>query len=328
MGVASIGRVPRAVMAYGVSFVSSVATLLASWLMAPVDSDNSTAALVFLAAVGISGWYGGLGPALFATVFGAVSIDYFFETPRNQIQVTNGQTLTDLLSFLLVAILLGSLNAQAAVEARDDLMATVSHELRTPLTAIKTSVYSLRDRTLDLPMEKRDVLLATIELEANRLAHFVAGALALRRLENGLSPQWQLTAPAEVASAALDRCAPLLGSHVVRFAVADELPAVRVDPSLLDQALTVLIENVAVHTPPDTPISIEAWACGRDLGLEVIDAGPGIPPSARQRIFEKYERLARPVQAPVLVSLSPVLPWNRRVAVYASKRIRWVERGS
>jgi len=39
-------------------------------------------------------------------------IDYFFELPRYQIQVTNGQTLTDLLSFLLVAVLLGSLNAR------------------------------------------------------------------------------------------------------------------------------------------------------------------------------------------------------------------------
>ena len=117
-----------------------------------------------------------------------------------------------------------------AVEARDDLMATVSHELRTPLTGIKTSVYSLRDPTVVLPAEKRDMLLGTIEAEADRLAHFVAGALALRRLENGLIPQWQPTTPAEVASAVLDRCMPLLGSRAVHFAVADDLPTVRIDP--------------------------------------------------------------------------------------------------
>jgi two-component system sensor histidine kinase KdpD len=152
-------------------------------------------------------------------------------------------------------------------------------------------VYSLRDRTAALPAEKRDMLLGTIEAEADRLAHFVAGALALRRLENGLTPQWQPTTPAEVASAVLDRCLPLLGSRAIHFAIADDLPTVRVDPALVDQALTALVENVAIHTPPQAALSIEAAVDGRDLRLEVSDAGPGIPLSARQRIFGKYERL-------------------------------------
>lgn len=305
---ASIG-LPRGMWrAYGVALIACTAALGVSWaLPAAVATDSSVAALMFLAAVGMSGWYGGFGPALFATVFGALAIDYFFEVPRYELQVTNGQTFTDLLSFLLVAVLLGSLNArlrrsntrlrterdraEAAVEARDDLMAAVSHELRTPLTAITTSVYSLRHDAAALPAEKRDGLLRTIEAEADRLAHFVAGALALRRLENGLVPQWQPTSPAEVASAVLDRCLPLLGSRAIHFAIADELPTVRIDPGLVDQALTVLVENVAIHTSPETPVSLAGAVSGRDLRLEVDDAGPGIPVSARQRIFDKYERL-------------------------------------
>jgi two-component system sensor histidine kinase KdpD len=304
---ASIG-VPSGVWAYAVALIaSSSALIVAWWLLAPIETDSSVPALMFLAAVGISGWYGGLGPALVATALGGLAIDYFFEVPRYEIQVTNGQTLTDLLSFLLVAVLLGSLNArlrlsntrlraerdraQAAVEARDDLMATVSHELRTPLTAIMTSVYSLRHEMAALPADKRDGLLGTIEVEAERLAHFVAEALALRRLENGLIPQWQPTSAAEVASAALDRCLPLLGSRPIHFAVDDGLPTVRIDPAMLDQVLTVLVENVAVHTPPETPLTVAGTVSGRDLRLEVSDAGPGIPSSARQLIFDKYERL-------------------------------------
>jgi two-component system sensor histidine kinase KdpD len=135
------------------------------------------------------------------------------------------------------------------------------------------------------------MLLGTIEVEADRLAHFVAGALALRRLENGLIPQWQSSTPAEVASAVLDRCMPLLGARTVHFAIADDLPNVRIDPALLDQALTALVENVAVHTPPQTALSLGAAVDGHDLRLEVSDAGPGIPPAERQRIFSKYERL-------------------------------------
>jgi two-component system, OmpR family, sensor histidine kinase KdpD len=52
-----------------------------------------------------------------------------------------------------------------------------------------------------------------------------------------------------------------------------------------------LVENVAAHTPPGTPFSVEGTVHGRDLRLVVSDAGPGIPADARRRIFDKYERL-------------------------------------
>jgi two-component system sensor histidine kinase KdpD len=285
--------------AYALAIVGFCVALVLSLLAFPLDSDDSVGALLFLASVGVSGWYGGLGPALLSTALGALAIDYYFEFPRYSLQVNNPRTLTDLLSFLLVAILLGSLNArlraernraQAAVGARDELMATVSHELRTPLTAIKTSVYSLRDESVLLTLDTRQRLLSNIEAEADRLIRFVTEALALRRLENGLHPHWELSAPGEVASAVLDRCLPVLGPRPIRFAI-DDLSSVRIDAGLIDQALTALLENVAVHTPRGTPLTIEGGIRGRDLRLTVSDAGPGVPVHARERIFAKYERL-------------------------------------
>lgn len=284
---------------YAVAVLAFGAALVVSLFAFPLDSDDSVGALLFLAAVGLSGWYGGLGPALLSTALGATAIDYFFEIPRYSLQITNLRTFTDLLSFLVVATLLGSLNAQlraerdraqAALAARDDLMATVSHELRTPLTAIKASVYSLRDKSVDLTLDKRQRLLSNIETDADRLIRFVTEALALRRIENGLSPRWELSAPGEVASAVLDRCLPALGARPIHFAI-DDLASVRIDAGLIDQALTVLLENVAVHTPLGTPVHIEGGICGRDLRLTVSDAGPGVPVDARERVFAKYERL-------------------------------------
>jgi K+-sensing histidine kinase KdpD len=292
---------------YGLALASSLVMLGVSVLLAPIGGDDSIPGVLFLGAVGISGWYGGLGPALLTTALGALALDYFFESPPFLIEVTNVRTLTYLLSFLLMSILLGSLNgrlrvsnrrlrierdrAEAAVIARDELIATVSHGLRTPLTAIKTSVYSLRDRAVELAPEKRERLLSNVEAEADRLVHFVAGALALRRLENGLTPRWERISPAEIASAALDRCMPALGERQVDFEVEDELPLVRIDPALIDQALTALLENVALHTPPGSPLAIDGALHGDELYLSVTDAGPGIPVEAREVIFHKYERL-------------------------------------
>src|SRR5690348_9742819 len=142
-----------------------------------------------------------------------------------------------------------------------------------------------------LSPQTRARLLLNIEGEADRLVHYVTGALALRQLEHGFKPQLEWNAPGEIVSAVLDRSLPALGSRPVTFAVANDLPLVRMDALLLDQALSVLLENVAVHTPLDSPVSIEGSITDADFYLAVSDAGPGVPLDARERIFVKYERL-------------------------------------
>jgi K+-sensing histidine kinase KdpD len=99
----------------------------------------------------------------------------------------------------------------------------------------------------------------------------------MRQLENERNPQWERIAPAEVVSAALDRCLPALGQRPVSFDIQDDLPPIRIDPALLDQALTALFENVAVHTPPGTPLAIEGGLHDGELQVRIKDAGPGIP---------------------------------------------------
>jgi two-component system sensor histidine kinase KdpD len=234
-------------------------------------------------------------------------LDYFYETPPFVLQVTSARTPMFWSAFLLTSVLLGSLNArlrssnqrlrserdraEAAVLARDELIATVSHDLRTPLTAIKASVYSLRDAEVHLSEGQRQRLLSNIEAESDRLVHFVTSALALRRLENALQPSWDWVTVCEVTSAALDRALGPLGGREVRFNVSKDLPQVWVDAALLDQALTALIENVAVHTPAGSPLALNGSVEHATLWLRVSDAGPGIPAQDRARVFEKYERL-------------------------------------
>jgi len=135
-------------------------------------------------------------------------------------------------------------------------------------------------------------LLANIEADADRLMRFVSAALALNRLERSVAPQREWNALGEVASAALDRMSPLLGDRPVQFSIPDTMPLMQFDAWLLDQALGNLLENAAVHTPPGTPVSVDARLEGPDLKLVVADTGPGIPPEARERIFEKFERLS------------------------------------
>src|ERR1700737_2996249 len=68
--------------AYALALFASTAALVISLLALPFYGDDTVAVVLFLAAVGIGAWYGGFGPALMATTFGVLSIDYFFQTQQ------------------------------------------------------------------------------------------------------------------------------------------------------------------------------------------------------------------------------------------------------
>ena len=293
-------------LAYLVSLVTvAVATLAA---LPAYPAANDFPALLLLAAVAISASVGGYGPAIVSTLAGFLSLDFFFENPPYSFTISDVGTPLDLIAFLFVAVLLGTLNArlraarqhasaaraeaEAALRTRDEALATVSHDLRTPLTAIKTSVSTLRNPGTPLADGTRLELLGTIEAEADRLVHFVSDALTMTRLEAGITPDRQWNALGEIVSAVLDRLNPLLGDRPVTFDVPDTLPLARFDAGLLEQALSNLLENVGVHTPPGTALSIMGRIDDGCVRVEVSDAGPGIPPALRDRVFGKFERLS------------------------------------
>jgi two-component system sensor histidine kinase KdpD len=243
-----------------------------------------------------------------ATALGFLALDYFFELPAYSFAVSDPRTLLDSLAYVITAVLLGSLNAQlrrararaeaalvearAAVRARDEALAAVSHDMRTPLTAIRATVAALEEADDTVTAETRRRLLGNIAAESLRLERFIADALALGRIEAGIKPNRTLNAPGEIVSAILDRRMPMLAGRNITFDVPDTLPLLYFDAALLEQALGNVLDNVAAHTPPGTQLSITGGIDKTgELRLEVSDAGPGVPPTDRERIFRKFERL-------------------------------------
>jgi signal transduction histidine kinase len=70
------------------------------------------------------------------------------------------------------------------------------------------------------------------------------------------------------------------------------VPPVIVDPVLLDEAFTNIVENAVKHTPPGTRIRISAQPHGNgSIRLTIEDSGPGVPPDALPRLFDKFFRV-------------------------------------
>ena len=66
----------------------------------------------------------------------------------------------------------------------------------------------------------------------------------------------------------------------------------RGDEGLLRQLIMNLLENAVRHTPDGGTVAVTTRASGRWAELAVEDSGPGVPEADRDRIFERFVRLA------------------------------------
>ena len=112
-----------------------------------------------------------------------------------------------------------------------------------------------------------------------------AGALELRRDWIDLREIVQ-----RVANAAKRRGA----AQAIDVNLPSDLPLVRADATLVEQAIGNVVGNAIAHTPAQTRIAVGATAAPDRVTLSISDDGPGIPPEALPAIFDKFVKAERP----------------------------------
>ena len=169
------------------------------------------------------------------------------------------------------------------------LLQSVSHDLRTPLATIRAASGTLSSDGLS-PETVRESAQA-IDRESEYLNRLVTNLLDLSRIDAGaLRVDTEVVELDDALGRALERARAALGERPVHVSLA--APAVAVDPVLLDEAFTNVLENVARHTPLGTEVRITAHEVDdRTVRLTVEDAGPGVPDAALERLFDKFYRL-------------------------------------
>ena len=179
-----------------------------------------------------------------------------------------------------------------AVEAErrfeQQLTADVAHELRTPLQAIQATVEAMQDGVLPTDEER----LGLIHDETVRLGRLAGSILELSRLETGSAPF--TLAPIDVAApvrVAIESSRALMEStgHVLEESVAEGL-IVSGDGDRLTQAVGNLLSNAARYTPEDGRVRVRLVRDGGEAVVEVADAGMGVAPADRERVFQRFWR--------------------------------------
>ena len=177
-------------------------------------------------------------------------------------------------------------------ELKAALLDSVSHDLRTPLGTIRAAAGNLADSTISWEPGDREAMAREIDAEAERLARLVGDLLDMSRIEGGaLQPRCEPIPIADVVLPPLQRARAQIGERQLEVDLPDDLPPVDVDPVLIDQVITNLLENAERHGGPGSPIRISARSEGEIVLLRVEDGGPGVPEASLPRLFEKFYRV-------------------------------------
>jgi two-component system sensor histidine kinase KdpD len=172
--------------------------------------------------------------------------------------------------------------------ARTALLSAVSHDLRTPLAGIKAAIGSLRSDEVDFGPEDRAELEDAIEHSADRLEALIGNLLDMSRLQVGA-----LVAHPHPVDLGEIVPAVVSGSGVaerVSWSLGDGARYAHADPGLLDRVLGNLLENAARHQNGPDPVRITTSRLRGEVEVRVIDNGPGIPESERDRVFQPFQR--------------------------------------
>jgi two-component system sensor histidine kinase KdpD len=171
------------------------------------------------------------------------------------------------------------------------LFNSISHELRTPLATIMGASENLLAANQTQVSTTMSELYNEIHVAAERLNRLVANLLDMTRLESGMiQPKLNWCDVRDIINATLKGLEREIGQHTITITTQEDLPLVKLDFGLIEQALTNLVYNASVHTPPGTQIEIQALVENDHCSITVTDNGPGIPKSDINKVFEKFYR--------------------------------------
>ena len=180
--------------------------------------------------------------------------------------------------------------ARQSDELKSALLQSVSHDLRTPLATIRAAAGSLRTES-GLTDAERDESAAAIDREVEYLNRMVTNLLDLSRIEAGaLKADRDVFELDDLVNRSLERLRKRLGDRALELLLA--APPVEVDPIFLDSSVTNIIENAIKNTQTDAPIRISAGVLDDGfVRLTIEDGGPGVPPEALAKLFDKFYRV-------------------------------------
>ncbi|NJD58518.1 MAG: HAMP domain-containing protein [Anaerolineae bacterium] len=183
-------------------------------------------------------------------------------------------------------------NLDRAEIQRKRLIADVAHELRTPIAVMQANLEAMLDGVLPLDEEQVAALLN----ETLSLKRLVGDLRLLSLVESGeLKLEKQLIEVDALIRELVDRINVQVHENgvLLELDMADNLPAVMVDPGRITQVLNNLLGNALRYAAQGGKIMVSAQKSPESPGfikVSVTDTGSGIDPADLPHIFDRFYR--------------------------------------
>src|SRR5262245_19418383 len=295
---------------YAAAVMAMALATAARWLLKHYFANSYPFALIFLGII-CSAWYGGFGPALFASVLGLVSA---WVVPDKRPPA--GPPLLGLGMYFLFSLGIAGLGGmivrareriarqieeltrqqvelRLADQRKDQFLAVLAHELRNPLAPIASALDILKQPGVDTATAAKARDLADRQLK--HLTRLVDDLLDVSRIMRGkIDLRKEKVELAVIVARAVETARPLIDGSRHRLEVS--LPAepvwLEADLVRLAQAVGNLLCNAAKYTEPDGTISVVASCDAKEVAIRVRDNGIGIAPEVMPRLFQMFMQVA------------------------------------
>ena len=178
------------------------------------------------------------------------------------------------------------------IDAVESFAADVAHEIKNPLASLRSALESL-EKVKDDGL--RAELTAIAAHDVRRIDRLVSEISEASRIDAELSRTEfvpvDLHALASALVSAREQRGENRGCQLVLQPLGPGPWEVPGDPARLERVLENLIDNAASFSPEGGRITLRLEHHGDRIELAVIDEGPGIPPEAREKVFERFHSL-------------------------------------
>ncbi len=176
---------------------------------------------------------------------------------------------------------------------RDDLIRAMVHDLRNPLGSVVLSMDLLKMELLPILTKEQLTTFQTGEQSVQKILKLVNSILDINRLESGEMPlKRQKVSLQKIATDAINTQVLIAKNKQILFQenIPFGLPAVPVDPELMQRVFQNLLDNAVKFSAEGSVIQIAARynSNEQEVIVSVQDGGSGIPEEIKGRLFEKF----------------------------------------